>query len=338
MAYLLIFLFAFVFTVTAVPVSIILAKKYDALDYPKARKVHRKPVPRWGGIGIFVGLILALLSAYFFIPQFKELIVPVSAHKDVFKVCIGIVLGSFIIFLLGFLDDVIRFPAKFKLLVQLLVASIMFFFGVKITGIGIPFTSIYLTLPLVLSFALSLFWFCGFINAINLADGLDGLATGIVAIASAAFFVVAILLNNGVLTNSAQMGLSAFLAVAVCGAALGFLIYNFNPAKVFMGDGGSLFLGFMLATITMTGTLKSTAVLALFVPIIVVALPILDVALALFRRLRKGMGIMMPDKEHIHHRLLQYGWSQREIVLLMYVFTLILSIVSILLVVLKMAS
>ena len=335
MAYLLIFLLAFVFTVSAVPLSVFLAKKYDVLDYPQARKVHRKPVPRLGGVGIFIGFILALLSAYFFVPQFKELINPISAHEGIFKVFIGIVIGSFVIFLLGFLDDVVCLPAKLKLFVQLLVASAVFFFGVKINGISVPFTSVYITLPLALSFALSVFWFCGFINAINLADGLDGLATGIVAIAAAAFFVVAILLNNGVSQSSAQMGLSAFLAVALCGAALGFLIFNFNPAKVFMGDGGSLFLGFMLAAITMTGALKSTAVLALLIPIIVVALPILDVALALFRRLRKGMGLMTPDKEHIHHRLLKYGWSQREIVLLMYVFTLALSIVSILLVVLR---
>ena len=335
MAYLLIFLLAFVFTVIAVPVSIFFAKKYDALDYPKARKVHRKPVPRWGGIGIFVGFILAILSAYFFIPQFREIVTPVSGHGTIFKVFIGVLIGSLIIFLLGFLDDVVNIPAKFKLYVQLLVASVVFIFGVKISGIAIPFTSIYLTLPLILSFVVSIFWVCGFINAINLADGLDGLATGIVVISAATFFVVAILLNKGTSLNSAQMGFSAFLAIALCGVALAFLIFNFNPAKVFMGDSGSLFFGFMLAAITMTGALKSTAVLALLVPIVVVALPILDVALALFRRLRKGMGLMMPDKEHIHHRLLMYGWSQREVVLLMYVVTLVLSIASILLVVLR---
>ena len=335
MAYLLVFLFAFVFTVIAVPLSNIFAKKYDVLDYPHARKIHRFPVPRWGGIGIYLGFIFAVFCSLVFIPKFKELIFPVATHTGIFNVFLGIIIGSFIIFLLGFFDDLFRLPAKFKLFVQLFVGGVVFFFGVKIIGIAIPFTNIYFTLPLVLSFILSVFWFSGFINAINLTDGLDGLAAGIVAIASGAFFVVAILLNNVLSPSSAHMGLSAFLSVAVCGTAIGFLIYNFNPAKVFMGDSGSLFFGFMLAAITVTGALKSTAVLAFFIPIIVVALPILDVALTLFRRFRKGMGLMMPDKEHIHHRLLKFGWSQREVVLLMYVFTLILSVVSILLVVFK---
>jgi UDP-GlcNAc:undecaprenyl-phosphate GlcNAc-1-phosphate transferase len=173
-------------------------------------------------------------------------------------------------------------------------------------------------------------------NTINLADGLDGLAAGIVAIAAGTFFVVALLQSDTkIIFLSKQLQFSAVLAVALMGACLGFLLFNFNPAKVFMGDSGALFLGFMLSAISTIGTLKSTAIMALFIPIVVVALPILDVALSIFRRMRQGMGLMQPDKDHIHHRLLKFGWSHREVVLLMYVFTLILSIGSILLTVFK---
>ena len=203
-------------------------------------------------------------------------------------------------------------------------------------GLSIPGMDSYYTFPLIIGQIITVFWIIGFMNTINLADGLDGLAAGIGAIASATFFVVALLQKNDqMIFLSKQLSLSAVLAITLSGACFGFLIWNFNPARVFMGDSGALFIGFMLAAISVVGTLKTTAFVALLIPITVVALPILDVALSMFRRFRKGTGLMEPDKEHIHHRLLQFGWTHREVVLLMYIFTLILSICSILLTVVK---
>jgi UDP-GlcNAc:undecaprenyl-phosphate GlcNAc-1-phosphate transferase len=173
-------------------------------------------------------------------------------------------------------------------------------------------------------------------NAINLADGLDGLAAGLAAIASATFLGVAIIQGD---TDTAfiakQLKLAGVLSAILCGSCLGFLPYNFSPAKVFMGDGGALGIGFLLGAITVIGTLKTTAVLSVMIPVIVVALPVIDVSLAMVRRYKKGRGIMQPDKEHLHHRLMSRGWTGREVVLLVYVLTLILSVSAIFLAIVK---
>ncbi|MCX5778813.1 MAG: MraY family glycosyltransferase [Elusimicrobia bacterium] len=334
MIYLAAFVLALAGTALITPLSILLAKKYDVMDYPQARKVHRQPLPRWGGIGIFGGCALTVGLLLLFSPGFRGLL----AFKDheLFKQLTGIAVGGTLVFFLGLVDDKISVRAVTKLLTQIIAAYIVMDFGVRMTGLSLPFGGRYYPFPLLLGQFLTVFWIIGFMNTINLADGLDGMAAGIVAIASGTFFVVALLQNNtAILVLSKQLTLAAILAAMLSGACLGFLLFNFNPAKVFMGDSGALFLGFMLAVICVVGTLKSTAVMAVFIPITVVALPILDVALALFRRMRKGMGLMTPDKEHIHHHLLRYGWTHREVVLLIYVVTLILSIGAIVLTVVK---
>jgi UDP-GlcNAc:undecaprenyl-phosphate GlcNAc-1-phosphate transferase len=173
-------------------------------------------------------------------------------------------------------------------------------------------------------------------NSINLADGLDGLAAGLAAIASATFLAVAIIQGGtDTLFIAKQLKLAAVLSAALCGACLGFLPFNFSPARVFMGDGGALGIGFLLGTITVIGTLKTTAVLSIMIPVIVVALPVIDVSLAMLRRYRKKAGIMEPDREHLHHKLMSRGWSAREVVLLVYVLTLILSVSAIFLAIVK---
>jgi UDP-GlcNAc:undecaprenyl-phosphate GlcNAc-1-phosphate transferase len=169
-------------------------------------------------------------------------------------------------------------------------------------------------------------------NAINLADGLDGLAAGLAAIAAVTFLFVALLQGETrIVLYAKQLKLAAVLAAAVGGACLGFLIFNFHPARIFMGDGGTLFLGFMLGSISVVGTLKTSAVLAFLIPVIVVALPVTDTAFAIVRRYRRGNGVMAADRGHFHHRLLDLGWTQREVVLLVYVLTLILSMAALLL-------
>jgi UDP-GlcNAc:undecaprenyl-phosphate GlcNAc-1-phosphate transferase len=255
---------------------------------------------------------------------------------ELLKELTGIIFGAIIVFVLGLVDDRKSVRAVTKLCIQIIAAYVAMDYGVRISGLAIPLLGRYVQFPLLLGQVLTVFWITGFMNTINLADGLDGLAAGIVAIASGTFFVVALLqADTQVILLSKQLQVAAALAALLTGACLGFLLFNFNPAKVFMGDSGALFLGFMLAAISTIGTLKSTAVMAIFIPVTVVALPVLDVALSIFRRMRQGMGLMQPDKDHIHHRLLRFGWSHREVVLLMYVVTLLLSIGSILLTVFR---
>jgi UDP-GlcNAc:undecaprenyl-phosphate GlcNAc-1-phosphate transferase len=334
MIYFLAFIFALIGTAVFTPASILLAKKFDVLDYPRARKVHRQPLPRWGGIGIYAGFFLAMTVLYLCLPSFKALLDFKS--EELLKQFTGIIFGGSLVFILGLVDDKKSVLAPVKFCVQIIAAYVAMDYGVRISGLALPFINGFITFPIIVGQIVTVFWIIGFMNTINLADGLDGLAGGIVAIAAGTFFVTALLQSDTKLIFlSKQLMFAAVLAAALTGACLGFLIYNFNPARVFMGDSGALFLGFMLSAISTIGTLKTTAVMALFIPITVVALPILDVALSIFRRMRQGMGLMQPDKEHIHHRLLSFGWSHREVVLLMYVFTLILSIGSILLTVFK---
>jgi UDP-GlcNAc:undecaprenyl-phosphate/decaprenyl-phosphate GlcNAc-1-phosphate transferase len=329
MMYLLVFLIAIAGTVVCTPLSIMLARKFDVLDYPRARKVHRQPLPRWGGVGIFIGFMASLAAMFFLVPSFRGLLN--FGTGELLKEFAGIIFGSTLVFGLGLIDDKKPVRALTKLLVQIIAAYVAMDYGVRISGLALPFADKFFQFPLIVGQIVTVFWIIGFMNTINLADGLDGLAAGIVAIASATFFVVALLQQDTQIPLlHQQLSFAAVLAAALTGACLGFLVYNFNPAKLFMGDSGALFLGFMLAAISTIGTLKTTAVMSIFIPIIVVALPILDVALSMFRRLRKGMNMMQPDKEHIHHRLLAYGWTHREVVLLIYIFTLILSIGSIL--------
>jgi len=333
MVYFLVFVIALIGTAVFTPFSIVLARTFDVLDYPRSRKVHRQPLPRWGGIGIFFGFFLAVFIVHF-VPSFRGLLAYKSG--ELLKQLTGIVFGSSLVFILGLIDDKKSVRAVTKLLTQIIAAYIAMDYGVRISGLTLPFVNGFYEFPKLLAQVLTVFWIIGFMNTINLADGLDGLAAGIVAVASGTFFIVALLQGQTkIVLLSKQLMMAAVLAAGLAGACIGFLLYNFHPAKVFMGDSGALFLGFMLAAISTIGTLKTTAFVSLFIPVTVVALPIMDVALSMFRRMRQGMGLMQPDKDHIHHRLLRFGWSHREVVLLIYVFTLILSIGSILLTVFK---
>ncbi|MEK7765452.1 MAG: MraY family glycosyltransferase, partial [bacterium] len=227
-------------------------------------------------------------------------------------------------------------PAVVKLPWQIIAAYVAMDYGVRISGLAVPMGEGYLGLPLLAGQALTIVWLLGFMNTVNLADGLDGLAAGIVAIAAGTFFVVAVLQGQTqVVLFAKQLKLAAVLSAALCGAALGFLYHNFHPAKQFMGDSGSLLLGFMLGAITVIGTLKTTAVFALIIPVIVVAVPVLDVAFAIVRRARRHRPIMGADGEHLHHRLLRLGWTQREVVLLVYNLSLLLGVAAILLAIVK---
>jgi UDP-GlcNAc:undecaprenyl-phosphate/decaprenyl-phosphate GlcNAc-1-phosphate transferase len=326
------------------PAAIWVSEKFGVLDQPDPRKVHAAPVPRWGGLGIFGGVAFAVLALAFLAPRFQVLLSfkhrlmqgdEVVGTLSLQQQFAGILIGAAIVLVLGMLDDRKPVPALPKLLTQIIAAYVAMVYGVRVPGLAFPAAG-FVEFPLWVSQVFTLLWILGFMNAVNLIDGLDGLAAGIAAIASATFLIVCVLQGETrVVLITKQLKLAAVLSAAVFGAALGFLLYNFNPARVFMGDGGALFLGFMLGTISIIGTLKTTAVLAVLIPVLVVALPVLDVAFAIFRRFRSGHGLMQPDKLHFHHRLLALGWTQKEIVLLVYVITLTLSIATILLTVYK---
>lgn len=339
--YLLSFVCGLVLVFLLTPGSIFLSRQLDIYDWPGRRKVHTRPIPRWGGVGIFLTCVLTVVIMYSIFPQFRELLsfktLPTKSRVigvlSLRTQLIGIFIGSFFVLLLGMIDDKKPVRALTKLLIQIIAAYCALDFGVRILGLSLPFgiNINFAKNELLVFFSqlITVLWLIGFMNTINLADGLDGLACGIVGIASGTFFIVSLLLKPDKVWLIKQLQLSSVLSIILCGCCIGFLFYNFHPAKIFLGDCGALFIGFLLASISIIGTLKTPLVISLFVPIIIVALPILDVFLSIFRRLRRGTGVMKPDKEHIHHRLLKWGWSHREVVLLMYIITLTLSIISI---------
>ena len=293
------FAVALIVALLVTPAVILLAKKTGALDAPNARKVHKKPIPRIGGLAIYAGFMAAIIFVA----------IKFNLDAESLRETIGLVVSGSLIVALGLVDDYKNLPAKIKLLGQIVAAAVLVLaFDVRIDFVTDPFGDyIYLEM-----FALpaTMFWLVGLTNTVNLIDGLDGLAAGVAAIASFTILLVA-LEQNFILV--------AVLTAALAGAAVGFLKYNFHPAKIFMGDTGSMFLGFMLAGISVTGAVKSVATIALIVPIFALGLPILDTTFAIVRRLRGGVPIFKPDKGHLHHRLLSVGFTQCQAVLLMYV-------------------
>ena len=292
------FLVAMVVAVAVTPAVIFFAEKTGALDAPDARKVHKKPVPRIGGVGIYIAFMAAMLGFLVYGELSDEALTEIA----------GLMTGGSLIVLLGLIDDYKNLPAKVKLLGQIVCACVLVAFDVRIDFITDPFGD-YLYLE-YLAIPATIFWIVGLTNTVNLIDGLDGLAAGVATIASVTICLVA--LQQG-------YALVAVLTAALAGAAIGFLFYNFNPAKIFMGDTGSMFLGFMLAGISVVGAVKSAATIALIVPILALGLPILDTTFAIVRRARNHRPIFKPDKGHLHHRLLAHGFTQKQAVLLMYV-------------------
>lgn len=304
--YILAFIIAAGVALLITPGVIFLAAKTGAMDAPDARKVHKKPIPRIGGIGIYAAFMITMLSILSF----------VEVEPEVMTELEGLMLGGSLIVLIGIIDDYKNLPAKVKLVGQIVAAAVLVVgFDVRIDFITDPFGDYLYTEALAIP--LTIFWIVGITNTVNLIDGLDGLAAGVSMIASVTIFLVAL---------QEDIFLVATLTAALAGSALGFLYYNFNPARIFMGDSGSLFLGFMLAGISVIGAVKCAATIALIVPILALGLPILDTTFAIVRRYRGGVPIFKPDKGHLHHRLLDLGFSQRQAVLLMYVISALLGL------------
>lgn len=303
--YILSFLIAVVVALAITPLVMLLAKKTGAIDAPDPRKVHKKPIPRIGGIGIYIAFMVSFLT----LVDFNQL--PMETADGI----IGLLAGGTIVVLVGIIDDYTNLPAKVKLLGQIAAACAVVAFDVRIDFVTDPFGD-YLYLE-YFAIPVTIFWLVGLTNTVNLIDGLDGLAAGVATLASVTIMLVAL---------QDELALVAVFTSALAGAATGFLFFNFNPARIFMGDTGSMFLGFMLAGISIIGAVKSAATIALIVPVLALGVPILDTSFAIIRRYRGGVPIFKPDKGHLHHRLLDLGFSQRQAVLLMYVISAILGL------------
>jgi UDP-GlcNAc:undecaprenyl-phosphate GlcNAc-1-phosphate transferase len=317
--YLLIGLVAAVVAFIATPGVAWMARRVGAIDHPSDRKVHANPTPTLGGTAIFLGIMVAGLVA-FSMREFHSLFTASSQP-------LGIAAGAVVIFALGAVDDFKALPAPVKLAGQTFAAGIVFLAGVKMQYLLLPDQQVSLSDDV--SALLTVFWLVSMMNAVNLVDGLDGLAAGIVAIAAAAFFVYSFqLLETGYVTPT----VAPLASIAIVGSCLGFLRYNFHPARIFMGDSGSMLLGLVLGASTVSGigtagtTVPSTsgaflAYVPLLIPLTVLAVPLLDAALAIVRRARKRKKLFYADKEHLHHRLMDLGHGHRAAVIVMYVWS-----------------
>lgn len=309
--YVILYLAAFMLSVFLVPVVRRLALKVGAIDEPDGmRKIHTHAVPRMGGVAIFIAFIVPVVSAY----VVGWLWLPESQVFQIFQqqlTRVGGLLGaSLLILLLGIYDDIHHVRPRVKVLVQIVAALILCAVGIRIDRIGNPFTGELIQFGW-LAWPITVFWLLAITNAINLIDGMDGLGPGVGLFVAGTMFLIS--LYVGVALVSAVMA-------ALVGAIIGFLIFNFHPAKIFMGDSGSLFVGFLLAAIAIQGSVKRH----MMIPIIALALPIVDTFMAVVRRWSKGLPISVADKQHVHHRLIKMGFTQRETLLMLYGVSVIL--------------
>lgn len=290
MSYIIIFITGLLLAIIFTPVSIILAQKYGIIDFPSERRIHSKPIPRLGGLAIYLSFWLTVLI-----------------NIDLNNQLTGLLIGSTLMFLTGIIDDIKGLKPWQKLLGQLVSVIILVFFGLSIDQVTLPlFGKIELG---IFGVFFAVFWVVGLINTVNISDGLDGLAAGICFIAALILFWSA---------NRIDQYNESFLMLALAGAALGFLFFNFHPAKVFMGDSGSMLLGYIIGAVSIWGLLKTATVLGLVFPLLVLAMPLTDLLFAIVRRRWKGISVSIADRGHLHHRLLDAGLTQKQAVIILY--------------------
>lgn len=304
-------LVAFVVCLITSPAIIRFAKNRGLMDKPDGHKTHSKPVPTLGGTAIFAGVIAAVFVCFPFLPE--------RLRPDEIYAILGISLGAALSFIIGLFDDLFGLKPARKFLFQVLIAGGGILFGIKIgflSGLGGGF----IYLPGILTVLVTILWVTALMNAINLIDGLDGLASGITSIAAAAFLILALI--------QGQLA-AALLSAAVLGSTLGFLPYNFHPAKIFLGDAGSLMLGYLLATISILGPFKTTTALTVVLPILILGLPLFDTSWAILRRTVARRKISEADNDHVHHQLTKRGLGHRGTVLVLYGVAAILAIIAV---------
>ena len=304
------FIVSFAFTFATTPLVRRFAFKIGAIDIPKDnRRMHKKPTPRIGGLAIIFGFTVATLC---FAQPSRQLY--------------GTLSGAAIIAIMGVIDDCKNLPAKLKFVIQIIAALVVVFAGdIKIdvfTNPNFLSDNPYWVLPGWLSVTLTVIWIVFITNAVNFIDGLDGLAAGVSAIMSISLVFISIRVGEYSI---------AILGIALMGSCFGFLPFNFNPAKIFMGDTGSTFLGFMLATLSIQGVFKSYAVISFAVPLLILGLPLFDALFAMIRRILRGQSPMTADRGHLHHRLVDMGFSQKQTVFILYAISGVLGITAVLL-------
>lgn len=303
------FLVAVLISFCMTPLVIKFAKRFGFMDIPKDnRRMHNKPIPLVGGLAMYITLVACVFIFT------KVLKITLSSEL------IGLLVGSTVIVISGLIDDKVGLSPKKKIVFQLIAGMCLIIGGVRIEffnnplNVGDPFIYIkYLSIPI------TLFWITGITNTINLIDGLDGLAAGVSMICSISLMFIAYKLGF------MQV---AIIAAILAGACLGFLPFNFNPAKIFMGDTGALFLGFVLSYISIEGVMKSVAILTIIVPVLILGVPVFDTAFAMVRRKLSGKSMVEADKGHLHHRLLAMGLSQRQTVLVLYTISIIFGVLA----------
>ena len=294
---------ALVVTLLTTPVVKSLAQKWGAVDVPKDnRRMHDHPIPRMGGLAIFFGFILSVL-----------LFVPITPQLQ------GMLLGAVIIVVLGIFDDIYALGAVLKFVIQIAAALVAVLAGNKIDVLSNP--NVFSANPYWdlgwLSIPVTVIWIVAITNAVNLIDGLDGLAVGVSTISSMTLLVIALVVSEGQV---------ALLMAALAGACIGFMPYNINPAKIFMGDTGSTFLGYVLAVVSIQGLFKFYTIISFAVPFLMLGLPLFDTCFAFIRRIAHGQSPMHADRSHVHHRLIDMGFSQKQAVAVLYVISAILGL------------
>ncbi|MCE5169285.1 undecaprenyl/decaprenyl-phosphate alpha-N-acetylglucosaminyl 1-phosphate transferase [Paenibacillus profundus] len=279
------------------------AIKVGAVDVPNARKVHTRIMPRMGGLGIYAAFVLTLLALMPFIP---DTLFGSARDGNLVKALLA---GGSIIVLVGALDDRFELSAKVKLVGQIIAACVVVFgFDLTVNFVNVPFGDKYWSIESWIAIPLTIFWIVGVTNAINLIDGLDGLAAGVSGISIATIMVMAVFMGNPAVI---------LLCAILLGSIVGFLFFNFHPAKIFMGDTGSLFLGFSLAVLSMLG-FKQIAIVSFITPLLIIGVPLSDTFFAIIRRWLQKKPIFAPDKGHLHHCLRELGFSHRKTVLIIY--------------------
>jgi UDP-GlcNAc:undecaprenyl-phosphate/decaprenyl-phosphate GlcNAc-1-phosphate transferase len=296
------FFIALLVTVISTPILIKLALKLNIVDKPNEdRKIHQKAMPYLGGVAIALGFISGF-----------EYIHPWMPSNPAFLI------GALLLLVTGILDDKYKIAPKYKLLVQIIAAVIVTYYGVKINFLQLPHFG-YIQLGWV-AYPITILWIVGLTNAMNLIDGLDGLASGVSSIALGALIVMGLL-------NYQTLAIS--LSVVLLGGTVGFLFFNVHPAKVFMGDAGSMFIGYTIAVISILGLFKSITFFSVIIPVVVLAVPIFDTSFTIVRRALKGQKLSTPDKGHLHHCLMQLGFSHRTTVYIIYTISLIFGVTAI---------
>ncbi|MBE7047737.1 MAG: undecaprenyl/decaprenyl-phosphate alpha-N-acetylglucosaminyl 1-phosphate transferase [Ruminococcaceae bacterium] len=304
------FAISFIVSFGATPFVMKLAYKINALDIPDGgRHIHKKTTPLIGGLGIFAGFFISVLVF--------------AKYTDSIIALIGILLGSMMIVGMGIYDDSRDMRARSKLIIQIIAAALVVFCGVTVDYISVPsfiahggiFNLNWIKYPI------TILWIVAVTNAVNLIDGLDGLAAGVSSIATFSLFFISVIQDNVE---------AAVISAALAGGCLGFLPYNMNPAKIFMGDTGSQFLGFMLAIISVLGLSKGAVIISFLVPFVILGIPLFDTSFAILRRIIQRRPIMEADRGHLHHKLLDRGFSQKQTVAILYVISILLSVIAVL--------